>query len=205
MEVKWERPEFKSQKVRISCIWHLELLKAFEQWNSLIRALLQVGLSNSNEKDFSERETQLGSHCCGLIRGSQVSSTLGLQDIYSIPWQGRINLLEYLYRSKQLHFFLSLRSCAFLNTKWDEAGLIKNGQVDYPGSAISIIPILPLIVHCLPGILSSLENLLMMGVEKEIQFVTSSQHDLQKEIFEFKLAMKWINHPVVFFAREHWV
>lgn len=76
----------------------------FKQWNGLIRALLQVGSSNSNIEDVSERETQLGSHCRGLVRGAQGSSILGLQGICLIPRQGRVTLLEYLYRSKRLHF-----------------------------------------------------------------------------------------------------
>lgn len=41
-----------------------------------------------------------------------------------------------------------------------------NGEVDYPGHPISIISILSLIIHCLSGILSSLENMLTIGDRK---------------------------------------
>lgn len=67
-----------------------------------------------------------------------------------------------------------------------------------PRSTVSIISILSLIVLRLSGIPSSLEKCLWLEVE-EIHFVTSNKHDFtERNICEFRLAMRLINYFVVF-------
>jgi hypothetical protein len=78
-----------------------------------------------------------------------------MQDIHSMrmnptmrrkPGSLRITL------NKQGTSFFLLRNRAFLSTTLEAAGLVKNSEVDYWGRAASIISILSLIAHCLPGI-----------------------------------------------------